>query len=133
MIEGRTKIRVRYAETDQMGFVYYGHYATYFEIGRVAALKTIGIAYRDLEENGQFLPVKELHIDYKRAAKYDDEIEIITRIEEMPSNRIRFDYEILREQDLLVSGYTVLFFMNREGRPCKPSEDFIQSIKPFFS
>lgn len=133
MIEGRIKVNVRYAETDQMGFVYYGHYATYFEIGRVAALKSIGIAYRDLEEEGQFLPVKELHIDYKKAARYDDELEIVTKIPEMPSNRIRFDYEIYRGEELLVSGYTVLFFMNAAGRPCKPAESFIQSIKPFFS
>ncbi len=132
MIKEEIKLRVRYAETDQMGFVYYGHYAQYFEIGRVEALKKIGLSYREIEEKGFMLPVKSLNIDYKRAAKYDDELKVVTTIPEMPNNRIRFDYEIFREEELLVTGSTTLFFMNLEGRPIKPPQFFIEMVQPFF-
>lgn len=133
MIKESIKINVRYAETDQMGFVYYGNYAQYFEIGRVEALKKIGLSYREIEERGFMLPVKSLHINYIKAAKYDDTLNIITTIKERPSNRIRFDYEIYRENELLVEGDTTLFFMSKEGRPIKPPQFFVEMVQPFFS
>lgn len=132
MIKEALKVNVRYAETDQMGFVYYGNYAQYFEIGRVEALKKIGLSYRELEERGFMLPVKSLHVNYIRAAKYDDTLTIITCIKEKPNNKIRFDYEIYRDKELLVTGDTTLFFMNKEGRPIKPPQFFEEMIQPFF-
>jgi acyl-CoA thioester hydrolase len=133
MIKESVEIRVRYAETDQMGFVYYGNYAQYFEIGRVEALKKVGLSYRAIEESGVMLPVKELYIDYKRAAKYDDLIRIETTIAKMPSNRIRFDYKIYRQEELLVTGNTTLFFMNKNGKPIRPTDDFLNQMEPFFN
>jgi acyl-CoA thioester hydrolase len=133
MIRESIEIRVRYAETDQMGFVYYGNYAQYFEIGRVEALKKVGLSYRSLEESGIMLPVKELYIDYKKAAKYDDLIRIETTISEMPNNRIFFDYKIFRQEELLVTGNTTLFFMNKNGRPIRPTAYFLNKLRPYFN
>ena len=133
MINNESKIRVRYAETDQMGFVYYGKYAEYFEIGRVAALKEVGISYRSMEEKGYLLPVKELKVNYKRAAQYDDELTIVTEVRDLPSNRITFYYTIKRGEELLVDGETTLFFMDRSSKPCRPPQFFIDQMKPFFN
>ncbi|MCB0802685.1 MAG: acyl-CoA thioesterase [Flavobacteriales bacterium] len=133
MIRASVEFRVRYAETDQMGFVYYGNYAQYFEIGRVEALKKVGVSYRALEESGIRLPVKELHIEYIKAAKYDDLIRVTTTIQNMPTNRIVFDYIIERDRDILVKGQTTLFFMNEQGKACRPHADFLNQLKPFFS
>ncbi|KAA3651449.1 MAG: acyl-CoA thioesterase [Bacteroidetes bacterium] len=133
MIRASVEFRVRYAETDQMGFVYYGNYAQYFEIGRVEALKKVGVSYRALEESGIRLPVKELHIEYIKAAKYDDLIRVTTTIQNMPTNRIVFDYIIERDRDVLVKGQTTLFFMNEQGKACRPHADFLNQLKPFFS
>lgn len=132
MIKEALKVNVRYAETDQMGFVYYGNYAQYFEIGRVEALKKLGLSYREIEERGYMLPVKSLQVNYIKAAKYDDTITIVTYIKEKPTNRIRFEYEIYRSDELLVNGDTTLFFMNKEGRPVKPPQFFIEMLQPFF-
>ncbi len=132
MITAKIKIRVRYSETDQMTFVYYGNYPQYLEIGRVEALKKIGLSYRDLEEKGYMLPVKTLHINYIKAAKYDDELEIVTKVKEMPSNRIRFDYEIFRGDELLIEADTTLFFMDLDARPCRPPAFFLDLMKPYF-
>ncbi len=132
MLKNNTTIRVRYAETDQMGFVYYGNYAQYLEIGRVEALKSVGLSYRSLEESGFMLPVKELKIAYKKAAHYDDELIITTEVREMPNNRIVFNYEIKREEELLIVAETTLFFMSKEGRACRPPQFFLDQMKAFF-
>ncbi len=133
MIQASIQFRIRYAETDQMGFVYYGNYAQYFEIGRVEALKTIGLSYRSLEESGLFLPVRHLEVEYLKAAKYDDLIEVRTEIRKMPSNRITFDYTIYREEELLVKGSTTLFFMDQSGRPIRPPQSFTDQVAPYFN
>lgn len=134
MIQESIKIRVRYAETDQMGFVYYGNYAEYLELGRVAAMKKAGVSYRKLEENGIGLPVREMKIKYLRAALYDDEIEVITRIHEMPDRLIVFDYEIKRGDDLLIEAETTLFFMDKATKKViRIPEEMVLQLKPFFS
>lgn len=133
MIQASVKFNIRYAETDQMGFVYYGNYAQYFEIGRVEALKKVGLSYRQLEESGYFLPVRKLEVEYLKAAKYDDEIEVQTTIPSMPSNRIDFDYEIFRGEELLVRGSTTLFFMDKQGKPIRPPQEFLDLLKPYFN
>ena len=132
MITANTKIQVRYSETDQMGFVYYGNYPQYLEIGRVEALKTIGLSYKKLEESGYMLPVKSLTINYLSAAYYDDELIVKTVIKKMPSNKIIFDYQIFRGEKLLIEAETTLFFINVNKKPCKPPGFFIDRMKPYF-
>ena len=134
MIEESIKIRVRYAETDQMGFVYYGNYAEYLELGRVAAMKKAGVSYRELENNGIGLPVRDLKIKYLRAALYDDEIEVITRIKDMPDRLIIFDYKIKRGEELLIEAETTLFFMDKSTRKViRIPDKMSDQLKPFFS
>lgn len=133
MIKSESKITVRYSETDQMGFVYYGNYPQYLEIGRVEALKSIGLSYRAIEEQGYALPVKDLVINYKVAANYDDELTIQTFIHEKPTNKIIFDYKIFRGETLLIEAKTTLFFIDVNKKACRPPAFFLEKIKPYFS
>src|SRR5690606_4834061 len=94
MIRAETKIRVRYGETDQMGYAYYGIYAQYYEVGRVEAIRKLGFSYKEVEERGIFLPVIDFSVNYRKPAYYDDELTIITTIKELPKGvRIPFEYE----------------------------------------
>lgn len=134
MIKESIKIRVRYSETDQMGFVYYGNYAQYLELGRVAAMKKIGVSYKQMEETGVAMPVRDMNITYLRAAKYDDEIEVECEIREMPKSSMLFHYRILRDGELLVKAETTLLFMSMESmRLCKPPAYLIDSMSSFFN
>lgn len=114
MFTAETKIRVRYAETDQMGFVYYGNYAQYFEVGRAESIRHLGYTYKDMEEEGVIMPVVELHIKYLRPARYDDLITVKTQIRELPvHHKITFHQEVYNEQDeLCCSGHVSLYFMD---------------------
>lgn len=120
MIESRSQVTVRYAETDMMGVVYHGSYLPWFEVGRTALLKEMGLAYRQLETDGYRLPVLEVSAKYFRPAVYDDTITIITRLHEKPLLRIRLDYEVRRGEELLATGFTVHAFIDRAGRPVRP-------------
>lgn len=115
MYQSETQIRVRYAETDQMGIVYYGNYATYFEVGRVEAIRELGYSYKDMELDGVAMPVVALHTKYLRAATYDEVLTVVTKIRELPvSHEIIFDCEILNEQKkLLTTGKVHLYFMDK--------------------
>ena len=126
-----TKLRVRYAETDQMGFVYYGVYAQYFEVGRVELLRSIGVAYREIEEMGFALPVVRLEVNYKKPALYDEELTIITRIKNMPTVKIIFDYETFNESgDLINTAEVALVFVNKNTRrPCQAPEIIMSKLK----
>jgi acyl-CoA thioester hydrolase len=115
----RTSVRVRYAETDRMGVVYYANYFVWFEIGRTDWLRETGHSYRAMEAEGVQLPVIEAHCEYRRAAKYDDELEIRTQAALMTPVRIRFDYEIARGDETLVTGYTIHAALDGRGRPCR--------------
>lgn len=132
--EHSAQIRVRYAETDRMGYVYYGNYAAYYEVGRVEALRALGCTYRSLEDSGILLPVKDFSIQYKKPAYYDELLTVVTRIPEMPGSRIRFEYEMFNEMgDLLNQGATTLVFVSAaNGRPTKPPESFLRTLLPFF-
>jgi len=123
-------IRVRYAETDKMGFVYYGNYATYLEAARVEALRSLGISYQKLEEEQVFLPVVHYSIDYKAPAHYDDVLTIFTTISEMPTVKIRFEYEVFRGEHLLCNAETVLVFMNAENKPIRCPKEVSEAFKP---
>ncbi len=87
------EIRVRYGETDQMGYVYHGNYAQYLEMGRIEWLRKLGISYKKMEEEGIMLPVLSLTINFKKSAYYDDVINVKTQLQKIPSARIEFDYE----------------------------------------
>lgn len=134
MFRAETKIRVRYAETDQMGYVYYGNYAAYFEVARVEALRGIGLTYKQLEKEGALMPVLEYHCKYIRPARYDDLLTIKTFIPEKPGMRIYFKYEVLNEAGELINiGDTTLVFIDKiSGRPCKCPESLDHLLKPFF-
>jgi acyl-CoA thioester hydrolase len=134
MVIQEIKIRVRYAETDQMGYVYYGNYATYYEVARVEALRNLGFRYKLLEEQGIMMPVAENKSKFIRPAKYDDLLTIKVFIKEMPAQRITFEYEIYNEQEKLINlGETILAFVNmNNGRACKAPESILTLLKPFF-
>ena len=133
MISHTTTIRVRYAETDQMGFVYYGNYATYFEVARVETLRSVGITYRSLEENGVLLPVVRFQIDYAAPALYDDELHIKTIIREQPSVRIKFEYHTYRGETLLNQAETDLVFTDAATkRPIRCPDDVSKILSTHF-
>ncbi|WP_395625951.1 acyl-CoA thioesterase [Daejeonella sp.] len=130
-----TKIRVRYADTDQMGYMYYGNYATFFEVGRVEMLRNLGMTYKSMEESGIIMPVSELKCKYIKPALYDEEITVKVIIEKMPSVRIHFRYELFNEKEELIHlGETTLVFVDKiKNKPCLPSDEFLEKMKPYFN
>ena len=124
-------LRTRYAETDQMGVVYYGNYPQYLELGRVEWLRSIGFTYKAMEEEGIMMPVVSLQIQYKKPALYDELITIRTKLKELPSTKIEFDYEILNEKgELLSTANTVLVFVDaRTFRPVRCPKKVLKLIK----
>ncbi|HVZ65756.1 MAG TPA: thioesterase family protein [Lacunisphaera sp.] len=132
MIESRTQITVRYAETDMMGIVYHGSYLPWLEVGRTTLLKECGIVYRELEAQGFRLPVVELGVKFTRPALYDDTVTVITRLKERPLLRIRLDYEVRRGDELLVTGFTVHTFINRAGEPVRPPVEYAAKMRELF-
>ena len=124
-------LRTRYAETDQMGVVYYGNYPQYLELGRVEWLRSIGFTYKAMEEEGIMMPVVSLQIQYKKPALYDELITIRTKLKELPSTTIEFDYEILNEKgELLSTANTVLVFVDAKTfRPVRCPEKVLKLIK----
>ncbi len=135
MFTHQTLVRVRYAETDQMGIVYYGHYATYFEVARVEAMRALGMSYRSIEESGILMPVTDFHIHYKKPGRYDELLRIETRIEEIPSIRIRFHYSTFNEMnEALNTAETELVFIDKErNRPVKAPLPLLTALSPYFS
>lgn len=118
-----------------MGYVYYGNYAAYFEVGRVEALRSLGMTYKSLEEQGVMMPVLENHSKYLRPGKYDEVLTIKVQIKELPSVKIRFHYDIFDEGDILIhQGTTLLAFINMQtGRPCRCPESMFDLLTPFFN
>jgi acyl-CoA thioester hydrolase len=129
-----TKIRVRYGETDQMGYMYYGGYAQFYEVGRVEMLRSLGLSYRGMEEFGVMMPVLELHSRYIKPARYDEEITVKVTVSKMPATRIVFNYELFNETGTLINtAETLLIFVNiKSGRPCMAPQYFLDKMKPFF-
>lgn len=117
---------VRYAETDQMGYVYYGNYAQYLEMGRVAWLRSLGVSYKTMEEKGVILPVVSMQIDFKKPALYDDLLTVKSKLKEIPSVKIEFDYEIFNEKnELLVTANTVLAFIDIKTKRPTACPDYV--------
>lgn len=126
MIQFSTKTRIRYGETDQMGVVYHGNYAQYFEIARTEWLRSLGITYKNMENEGIMLPVISLSFKFLDSAKYDDIITINISIKKPPVVKIEFDYEILNERGtLLTTGNSILAFMNMKTRKPMKCPDYI--------
>lgn len=134
MINHSIEVRVRYAETDQMGYVYYGNYATYFEVARVETFRAMGFSYKEMEEDGILMPVLEYKTKYIRPAKYDDLLTIKVKITDQPKVRIRFEYEVFNEKEELlnVAETTLVFIDSKTGKPSIPSPRFQAVIDKSF-
>lgn len=135
MVKSTTAVRVRYAETDRMGFVYYGNYSIYFEIARVEMLRELGISYKELEDSGISLPVLEFRIKYLKPAYYDEVLSIQTIMPELPSARIKFTYETRNAGGMLlnVAETTLVFIQSATLKPCQPPDIVIEKIRPYFT
>ena len=122
MKEHQIEVRVRYSETDQRGVVYHGNYIPYFEIGRVEWLRNKGVSYKSMEENGIALPIVSMNINYKKSARYDELLTVITTFKSQTSVKIEFDCEIRNENnELLTTAHFILVFVSLEtGRPITP-------------
>jgi acyl-CoA thioester hydrolase len=135
MFVAETKIRVRYAETDQMGVVYYGNYAQYFEVARADSIRDLGYTYRDMEESGVIMPVVELHCKFLRPASYDDLLTIKSTVKELPTDhRIEFHQEVFNEKGkLLTTGKVVLYFVTaKDMQKTNMPETLRKKLEPFF-
>ena len=135
MVSATTQIRVRYAETDQMGYVYYGNYAQYFEVARVELLRSLGMSYKGLEDSGIMMPVISMSSKYLKPAKYDDLLTIQTSIKTKPQIRCKFEYEIFNEiGELLHQGETTLVFIDiKTNKPVSYPAQIATKFDLFFN
>jgi acyl-CoA thioester hydrolase len=124
-------VKVRYAETDQMGVVHHGNYAQYFEIARLDWLSALGISYKSMEENGVMLPVYELNTKFLKPAVFDDELKIEVRLKELPSVKITFEYLVFNQrEDLITKAYTTLVFMDsKTKKPIRCPQYILDKLK----
>ncbi|MBK7289514.1 MAG: acyl-CoA thioesterase [Chitinophagaceae bacterium] len=136
MFSTETQIRVRYAETDQMGIVYHGNYIPYFESSRAEAIRELGYTYADMEKMGIIMPVVDVHCRYLRPAKYDDLLTVKTILKELPvHHKIEFHHEVYNEaEELLVTGKIILYFMEADGmkRTTMPLP-ILEKLQPYFN
>jgi acyl-CoA thioester hydrolase len=135
MFSHKIQVRVRYGETDQMGYVYHGHYATYYEVSRVESMRAIGFSYKNMEGDGVMMPVLDLKSEFKSPGRYDELLTIHVKIPTMPSVRIIFQYEIIGEDGRLVNiGETTLAFVNKKtGKPVRMPAELSELFAPYFS
>lgn len=135
MFTSETHIRVRYAETDQMGVVYHGNYFPYFESARAESIRHLGFTYVDMERLGVIMPIVEVHCKYLRPARYDDLLTIRTTLKELPvHHKVEFHHEVYNEQqELLAVGKIILYFMEAKTmkRTVMP-EALMEKVKPYF-
>ena len=133
MKEHQIQVRVRYSETDQMSVVYHGNYVPYFEMGRVEWLRNKGISYKSLEENGIALPIVSMTINYKKPARYDDLLIVITTFKSQSTVKIEFDCEIRNINDeLLTTAHFLLVFVSiNSGKPIAPPDYILDLLKDF--
>ena len=135
MYSHAVKYRVCYADTDQMGYVYYGNYARLYEIARVETLRSLGVSYKSLEDNGIGLPVAEHYTKFIAPGLYDDELSILCLVEKMPSAKIEFSYQIKNEQGVLINeGKTTLVFIDLASKKVIKAPEFIlNALRPYYS
>lgn len=135
MFTTETQLRVRYAETDQMGVVYHGNYFLYFETARAESIRDLGLTYADMEKSGIIMPVVDVHCKYMRPARYDDLLTIKTMLKELPlHHKIEFHHEVFNENnELLAIGKITLYFMERKTmKKATMPEPLLEKIKPYF-
>ena len=126
-------IKVRYCETDQMGLVHHGSYINYFEEARIAWISNLGFSYSEMEKSGIILPVSKLNVSYLRPAYFDDDLLVSVEIAELPTSRLIFNYTIKREEEVIVTGTTVLAFLNKETKkPVKCPDYMLEKVTPLF-
>lgn len=135
MYSHAVKYRVCYADTDQMGYVYYGNYARLYEIARVETLRSLGVSYKSLEDNGIGLPVAEHYTKFIAPGLYDDELTVICQVDMLPTAKIVFSYRIKNEAgDLINEGKTTLVFMDLKTKKVVKAPDFIMNaLMPYYS
>ncbi len=136
MLNHETTIRVRYGETDQMGYLYYGAYALYYEVGRAEAIRSIGLTYKDMELTyGIFMPVMSFQIRFVRPAFYDEELTVKTQMRHLPTRTMTFYHEIFNEQHKLLNGGSVrLGFVEAASRRSVDAPGYLlEKLKPFFA
>ena len=125
-------VRVRYAETDQMGIVYHSHYAVWFEIGRTEFCRAAGLPYRELEDSGLLIPVIGLECKYRRPARYDDPLRVRTTLPELSGRGLRFDYDVVDQEGLLMAdGSTRHIFADVHGKLRRAPENVVQVLESF--
>jgi acyl-CoA thioester hydrolase len=133
MIEGSIRLKVRYSETDQMGIVYHPHYLVWLEMGRTELMRELGHAYADIERDGTLLAVAEVSLRYARAARYDDDIRVVTRIDAVQSRTVTFSYRVLREHgselELLATAVTKLIAIDRRGASKRLPPELLQRFR----
>jgi acyl-CoA thioester hydrolase len=134
MYTSQTTVRVRYGETDQMGYVYYGYYAMYYEVARVESLRQLGLTYKSIEANGIIMPVLENKSKFIAPGRYDELLRIVCIIRHKPGIRIKFEYEIYNEENKLINiGETLLVFVDKQSsKPCRPPAAMEKVLEPFF-
>lgn len=135
MYTAESLIRVRYGETDRMGYLYYGHYPEYFEVARTEMIRSLGMSYKEIEDSGIILPVRSLKVDYKLPARYDEMLRVRCCLNKFPELKLDIDYEIYNTEDLLIcTGNTVLVFVDaRTRRPRRAPEFFKVAVKGYFN
>ncbi len=134
MLQTETKIRVRYGETDQMGYVYYGNYPLYYEVARTDMIRKIGWTYSKMEKSGIMMPVVSLNVKYIRPAFYDDELTVKVTVKDSPTTKMYFEYEVFNEKGKLINtGNTTLVFVDmKTGKPTKAPNDFLEKFNEHF-
>ena len=135
MISSKTTIRVRYADTDKMQFVYNGKYLEYFEVGRTELLRSIGLPYSEIEKSGYQLPLLESNVKYRKPAVYDDLLEIECTLHELYTAKVHLEYKVSRQgsDDLIAEGFTDHMFIRVDTkRPAKPPKIYIEALSKFF-
>ena len=127
------KIKVRYCETDQMGLVHHGSYINYFEEARISWISNLGFSYSEMEKSGTILPVSKLNVSYLRPAYFDDELVVNVEVAELPTSRLIFNYTIKNEDEVVVTGTTVLAFLNKETKkPVRCPDYMLEKVTPLF-
>lgn len=127
-------IRVRYGETDRMGYLYYGHYPEYFEVSRTDMIRSLGLSYKEIEDMGIIMPVRSLKVDYRFPARYDELLKVKSCLSKLPEIKLDIDYEIKNEEDKLIcTGNTVLAFVDvKTRRPRRAPNFFLEAVRKYF-
>jgi acyl-CoA thioester hydrolase len=134
MFCSETTIRVRYGETDRMGYLYYGHYPEYFEVSRTDMIRAFGLSYKEIEDQGIIMPVRNLRVDFRIPARYDELLVVKSCLKVLPLIKLDIDYEIYNPQkQLICTGNTILAFVDAvTGKPRRAPDFFVRAVEKFF-